>query len=56
MELDFFRIIATLLNIGLLALIIYIVVKIAIKMINSFNRLERIENKLDEISETLKEK
>ncbi|WP_288678970.1 hypothetical protein [uncultured Clostridium sp.] len=56
MELNFFRILATLLNLSLTILIAYIVVKIVRHIINSFNRLERIENKLNEISESLKEK
>lgn len=56
MELDFFRILATLLNLSLIILIAYGVVKIVRHIIKSFNRLERIENKLNEISESLKEK
>ena len=48
MELDFFRILATLLNLSLIILIAYVVVKIVRHIIKSFNRLERIENKLNE--------
>ena len=56
MELDFLRMFFTLLNIALIILIAYVVVKIVRHIIKSFNRLEGIENKLNEISESLKEK
>ncbi len=56
MDLNFFRILATLLNLSLIILIAYVVIKIIRNIIKSFNRLERIEDKLNEISETLKEK
>ena len=49
MELDFLRMFFTLLNIALIILIAYVVVKIVRHIIKSFNRLERIENKLNEI-------
>lgn len=56
MELNFLRIFSTLFNIGLLILIIYLIFKFIIKIRSSFNRLERMENKLNEISDSIKEK
>lgn len=56
MELNFLRIFFTLFNIGLLILIIYLIFKFIIKIKSSFNRLERIENKLNKISDSIKEK
>ncbi|MDZ4993774.1 hypothetical protein GNF80_12470 [Clostridium perfringens] len=54
MELDFLRIFATLFNMGLIILIVYLVIKVIKKIISSMNALNRIEDKLNEISESLK--